>query len=84
MPPGIKSPEMDVPDRELFKKSKIIEIGSVEKKLELREVGDFSKKSENPGFSYLKSGVLIPKLCLRSELTQKAVKLEKVFYIKLF
>ena len=48
MPPDIKSPEMDVSDRELFKKSKIIEIGSVEKKLELREVGGFSKKSENP------------------------------------
>ena len=35
-------------DLVLFKKSKIIEIGSVEKKLELREVGGFSKKSENP------------------------------------
>ena len=39
---------MDVSDRELFKKSKIIEIGSVEKKLELREVGGFSKKSVSP------------------------------------
>ena len=75
---------MNVSDLVLFKKSKIIEIGSVEKKLELREVGDFTKKSENPGFSYLKSGVLIPKLCLRSELTQKAVKLQKVCHIKLF
>ena len=40
---------MNVSDIELFKKSKIIEIGSVEKKLELREVGGFWKKSENPG-----------------------------------
>ena len=70
--------------QDVFKKSKIIEIGSVEKKVELREVGDFSKKSENPGFSYLKSVVLSPKLCLRSELTQKAVKLQKVYYSKLF
>ena len=53
MPPGIKSPEMDVPDRELFKKSKIIEIGSVKKKLRLREVGDFLKFS---GFS----GIFVP------------------------
>ena len=40
---------MNVSDIELFKKPKIIEIGSVEKKLELREVGGFWKKSENPG-----------------------------------
>ena len=39
---------MNVSDIELFKKSKIIEIGSVEKKLELRKVGGFSKKSGNP------------------------------------
>ena len=36
-------------DIELSKKSKIIEIGSVEKKLQLFKVGGFSKKSENPG-----------------------------------
>ena len=35
---------MDVSDRELFKKSKIIEIGSVEQKLQPREVGGFPKK----------------------------------------
>ena len=40
---------MNVSDIELFKKSKIIEIGSVEKKLQLREVGAFWKKSGNPG-----------------------------------
>ena len=39
---------MNVSDIELFKKSKIIEIGSVEKKLRLREVGAFWKKSGNP------------------------------------
>ena len=44
-----KSAEMNVSDIELFKKSKIIEIGSVEKKLELREVGGFWGKSGNPG-----------------------------------
>ena len=62
---------MNVSDLELFKKSKIIEIGSVEKKLEHREVGGFSKKSENPRFSYMKSGSLSPKLCLQSELSKK-------------
>ena len=36
-------------DIELSKKSKIIEIGSVEKKLQLFKVGGFSGKSENPG-----------------------------------
>ena len=46
--PGIKSAEMNVSDLELFKKSKIIEIGSVNKKLRLREVGGFWKKSGNP------------------------------------
>ena len=40
---------MNVSDIELFKKSKIIEIGSVEKKLALRKVEGFSKKSENAG-----------------------------------
>ena len=36
---------MNVSDIELFKKSKIIEIRSVEKKLWLREVIDFYKKA---------------------------------------
>ena len=36
---------MNVSDLVFFKNSKIIEIGSVEKKLELRKVGGFSKKS---------------------------------------
>ena len=44
-----KTPEMNELDIELSKKSKIIEIGSVEKKLQLFKVGGFSKKSENPG-----------------------------------
>ena len=43
-----KSAEMNVSGIELFKKSKIIEIGSVEKMLALHEVGGFWKKSENP------------------------------------
>ena len=36
---------MNVSDIELFKKPKIIEIGSVEKKLWLREVSDLGKNS---------------------------------------
>ena len=44
-----KSAEMNVSDIELFKKSKIIEIGSVRKKLRYREVGDFLEKIGNPG-----------------------------------
>ena len=39
---------MNDSDIELFRKPKIIEIGSVEKKLRLLKVGDFSKKSGNP------------------------------------
>ena len=39
---------MNVSDIELFKKSKIIEIGSVEKKLRSGEVGGFGGKSGNP------------------------------------
>ena len=35
-------------DIELFRKPKIIEIGSVEKTLQLCEVGGFWKKSGNP------------------------------------
>ena len=60
---------MNVSDLVLFKKSKIIEIGSVEKKLELREVGGFWKKIKILGFSYIKSGVLSPKLCLQSQIS---------------
>ena len=46
---------MNVSDIELFKKSKIIEIGSVEKKLQLREVGAFWKKSG-------KAGIFVPEI----------------------
>ena len=80
----MKSTEMNVSDLELFKKSKIIEIGSVKKKLQRREVGGFWKKSGNPEIFvpvFQHSG---PKLSLQSELTKKTVKLQKVFYIKLF
>ena len=42
-----KTPEMNVSDIELSKKSKIIEIGSEKKKLQPLKVGDISKKSEN-------------------------------------
>ena len=43
-----KTSEMNVSDTELSKKSKIIEIGSAEKKLWLLKVGWISKKSQNP------------------------------------
>ena len=42
-----KTPEMNELDIELSKKSKIIEIGSVEKKLRLFKLGGISKKSGN-------------------------------------
>ena len=71
-------------DIDLSKKSKIIEIGSVEKKLELREVGGFWKKSGNPEIFVPEIWDSGPKLSLQSELTKKTVKLQKVFYIKLF
>ena len=48
-PIPLETAEMDDSDIELSKKSKIIGIGSVEKKLQLFKVGGFSKKSENPG-----------------------------------
>ena len=64
---------MNVSDIVLFKKSKIIEIGSVEKKLELREVGGFWKNLKILGFSYLKSGILVPKLCLPIPPNQKII-----------
>ena len=48
LPDLYKTPEMNVSDIELSNKPKIIEIGSVEKKLWLLEVGGISKKSENP------------------------------------
>ena len=46
-PMSIKNVEMNDSDIELSKKSKIIEIGSVEKKLRLFKVGGISKKSGN-------------------------------------
>ena len=49
----MKSTEIKVSDLELFKKSKIIENGSVKKKLRLREVGDVWKKERFFWLSYL-------------------------------
>ena len=71
MLPGIKSAEMNVSDRGLFKKSKIIEIGSVKKKLRRREVGGFWKKSGNPEIFVPEIWDSGPKLSLQSELTKK-------------
>ena len=75
---------MDVSDIELFKKSKIIEIGSVEKKLALRKVGGFSKKSENPGIFVPEIWDSGPKTVPTTWINLKTVKLQKVLYIKLF
>ena len=55
MPPGIKSPEMNVSDRELFKKSKIIEIGSVEKKVRAPRSWRFFEKIR-------KSEIFVPEI----------------------
>ena len=46
---------MNVLARDVFKKSKIIEIGSVEKKLQPREVGGFPKKIR-------KSEIFVPEI----------------------
>ena len=46
----------------LSKKSKIIEIGSVKKKLWLFKVGEISEISEISGFSYVKSMIFLQKL----------------------
>ena len=68
-------------DIELSKKSKIIEIGSVEKKLQLFKVGGFSKKSENPGIFvqliYFSENKTVPDF-------QNSQNREKVFLIMLF
>ena len=50
--PDIKSAEMNVSDLELFKKSKIIEIGSVEKSYGLAKLEVFGKNPEILRFSY--------------------------------
>ena len=51
-------------DIELSKKSKIIEIGSVEKKLQLFKVGEISKKSPNPKIFVNEIQVFLQKLSL--------------------
>ena len=57
-----KTPEMNELDIELSKKSKIIEIGSVEKMLRLFKVGGISKKSENPEIFVNEIQVFLQKL----------------------
>ena len=59
---------MDSTHRELFKKQKIIKIGSRKKKLQLFKVGDFSKIFESPGFSYSKIEILLQKLSQQTEI----------------
>ena len=54
-------------DIELSKKSKIIEIGSVEKKLRLFKVGGISGKSQNPQIVVNKIQVFLQKLSLDSK-----------------
>ena len=64
----LKPSEMDSTHRELFKKQKIIKIGSRKKKLQLFKVGDFSKFFESPGFSYSKTELLLQKLSQQTEI----------------
>ena len=64
----------------LSKTSKIIEIGSVEKKLRLLKVGEISENPKMLGFSYSKSRILIPKL---SHIFKILKNREKVFSIML-
>ena len=54
-------------DIELSKKSKIIEIGSVEKKLRLFKVGGISGKSQNPQIVVNEIQVFLQKLSLDSK-----------------
>ena len=70
----LKTAEMDDSDIELSKKSKIIEIGSVEKKLRLFKVGEISEIFGNPGFSYSKIQICLPKLFRLIEFLQKSQK----------
>ena len=77
-----KSTREESPLFVLFKKSKIIKIGSVEKKLQLREVGAFWKKYGN-------AGIFVPEICdFGSEtvpqlfVTLKKSRISKCFAIK--
>ena len=65
-----KTPEMNVSDIELSKKSKIIEIGSEKKKLQTLKVGDISKKSENLKMFVREIQVLLRKLSRLVEFLQ--------------
>ena len=70
-------------DIDLSKKSKIIEIGSVEKKLQLFKVGQISENPKIRGFSYSKSRILIPKLSHIFKILKILKNREKVFSIML-
>ena len=61
----MKSTEMNVSDLELFKKSKIIEIGSVKKSYGFAKLEIFENFPGFPGFSYLDFSILA-KNCLGS------------------
>ena len=76
-----KTPEMNELDIELSKKSKIIEIGSVEKKLRLFKVGGISKKSGNLRIFVQLIYFLKIKL---SRIKRISINLKKVFLIMLF
>ena len=70
-----KTPEMNELDIELSKKSKIIEIGSVEKKLRLFKVGGISGKSQNPQIVVNEIQVFLQKL------SQKSIKIHRKILI---
>ena len=71
---------MDELDIGLSKKSKIIEIGSVKKKLWLFKVGGIWKNPKIPDFSYSYLRIFLQKL---SQIYKKSENLEKVFLIAL-
>ena len=75
---------MNVSDIELFKKSKIIEIGSVKKSYGSAKLEVFGKNSEILRFSYLKSEIWMTKLSPKCKLIPKSIEVQKVYHIKLF
>ena len=71
-------------DIDLSKKSKIIEIGSVEKKLQLFKVGQISENPKIRGFSYSKSRILIPKLSQIFQKLQKVFPIDRISFLTRF
>ena len=69
-----KIAEINDSDRYLFKKSKILKIGSVEKKLRFFIVGNISKKSESPRIFVIYIQGFEPKTVLSDGISDKSRK----------